>query len=118
TCRFELPYLQPGVCPRCAAMRGARGTCIGCRHLSPALGAVRAPFAYEGAARSAVLTLKFRSGRYLAPLMGQLLREHLAARPLQADLVVPVPLGPRRQRQRGFNQAVLLANEIAERVRG
>jgi ComF family protein len=79
---------------------------------------VRAPFAYQGAARTAVLTLKFKSGRYLAPLMGELLREHLECRPLQADVVVPVPLAPRRLRQRGFNQAVLLAEEIAQAVRG
>jgi ComF family protein len=79
---------------------------------------VRAPFAYEGAARTAVLTLKFRSGRYLAPLMGELLREQLASRPLQADIVVPVPLAPKRLRQRGFNQALLLAEEVAQTVRG
>jgi ComF family protein len=117
-CRAELPYLPAGVCPRCAARRGARGVCGGCRQLAPALSGVRAAFAYQGAARSAVLTLKFKSGRYLAPLMGELLREHIAARPLQADVVVPVPLAPRRLRQRGFNQAHLLANEVAPAVRG
>jgi predicted amidophosphoribosyltransferase len=57
-----------------------------------------------------VLTLKFRSGRYLAPLMGELLREQLGRQPLQADLVIPVPLAPKRLRQRGYNQALLLAN--------
>jgi ComF family protein len=66
----------------------------------------------------AVLTLKFKSGRYLAPLMGELLREELEARPVQADLVVPVPLAPGRLRSRGFNQALLLANEIATAARG
>jgi ComF family protein len=65
-----------------------------------------------------VLTLKFKSGRYLAPLMGELLREELAARPVQADLVVPVPLAPGRLRRRGFNQALLLANEIAAMAKG
>jgi len=79
---------------------------------------VRATFAYQGAARTAVLTLKFKSGRYLAPLMGELLREHLESRPLQADLVVPVPLAAGRLRRRGFNQALLLADEVAQAVRG
>jgi competence protein ComFC len=79
---------------------------------------VRAPFAYEGAARTAVLNLKFRSGRYLVPLMGEFLRRELELRPLQADVVVPVPLAPRRLRQRGYNQAQLLAHEVAAAVRG
>jgi ComF family protein len=99
-------------------MRGPRGVCRGCRRLSPALNGIRAAFAYEGAARTAVLTLKFKSGRYLAPLMGEFLRAELAVRPLHVDLVVPVPLAPGRLRGRGFNQALLLASEVAEVVCG
>jgi ComF family protein len=65
-----------------------------------------------------VLTLKFRSGRYLAPLMGELLREQLGRQPLQADLVIPVPLAPKRLRQRGYNQALLLAEQVWPAVKG
>jgi ComF family protein len=35
---------------------------------------------------------------------------------LSADLVIPVPLHPSRQRERGFNQAGLLASVLAERA--
>jgi ComF family protein len=65
-----------------------------------------------------VLTLKFRSGRFLAPVMGELMREQLQLKPVRADIVVPVPLAPRRQRERGFNQALLLAEEVASVVHG
>jgi ComF family protein len=82
--------------------------------LSPALGWIRAPFAYAGAARSAVLTLKFRSGRYLAPLMGELLCDRIQG--LEFDLVVPVPLSPERMRTRGYNQASLLAEHVSDRL--
>jgi ComF family protein len=77
------------------------------------LSTLRAPFAYEGAARNAVLSLKFKSGRYLVPIMGEFLRRELELRPLQADVVVPVPLAPRRMKQRGYNQALLLAHQVA-----
>ncbi len=117
-CRRELPYLPAGLCLRCASCRGARGLCRGCRRLSPAISAVHAPFAYDGAARAAVLTLKFRSGRYLAPLMGDLMREALRRRPLEADAVVPVPLASEKLRKRGFNQARLLAEHVAAAVGG
>lgn len=110
-CRAELPFLPRGVCFRCASTRSTFGVCRGCRRLSPALSWVRAPFAYGGAARNAVLSLKFRSGRYLAPLMGELL--HGALHDIQVDLVVPVPLSRDRLRQRGFNQAALLAAQVA-----
>jgi ComF family protein len=112
-CRAELPYLSGGLCPRCLATCTPRGACRGCRRLSPTISSVHAAFAYQGAARTAVLTLKFRSGRYLVPLMAALIDEHLQSRPLHADVVVPVALAPKRMRQRGFNQAALLAERVA-----
>jgi ComF family protein len=117
-CRTELPFLPEGLCPRCASRRGPRGACRGCERLSPAISAVHAAFVYQGAARSAVLTLKFRSGRYLAALMGELLCEELRRRPVRAEIVVPVPLSPGRLRERGYNQAHLLAREVASVVGG
>lgn len=117
-CRRDLPYLPDGVCQRCGAWRSARGVCRECRRLSPALASIRAAFAYEGAARTAVLSLKFRSNRSLASLMGEFLRSALERRPLQADVVVPVPLAPGRLRQRGYNQAALLAAEVTPSVGG
>src|SRR5579864_4535128 len=111
SCRPELPYLPRSVCFRCASRRFRQlGRCRGCRRLSTALSWVRAPFAYAGGARTAVLNLKFRSGRYLVPLMGAYLCEPL--RGAQLDLVVPVPLSGRRLRERGFNQATLLAEQV------
>lgn len=118
-CRAELPYLPSGLCARCASSRaGAGAACRGCRRLSPALSAVHAAFVYEGAARNAVVTLKFRSGRYLAELMGNLLRQQLETHPIAADLVVPVPLSRDRLRERGFNQAALLAARVAPAAGG
>jgi ComF family protein len=115
-CRAELPYLPEGVCGRCASLQGVHGMCRGCRRLSPTVSAMRAAFIYEAAPRAAVLTLKFRSGRYLVLMMSEFLREELARRPMRADLVVPVPLAPKRLRQRGYNQAELLAAEVASQL--
>jgi ComF family protein len=112
-CRHELPLLSRSVCARCATTRPQRGVCRGCRQLSPQLTSIRAICAYQGAARKAVHTLKFRSGRYLAPLIGELMRDELARRPLRADLLVPVPMARDRMRDRGYNQAELLAHELA-----
>jgi ComF family protein len=79
---------------------------------------VRAVCVYAGVARKAVHTLKFRSGRHVAPVLGGLLRSHLQRRPLHADLVVPAPMSRARRRERGYNQAELLAREIVDLVGG
>ncbi|MBI4200868.1 MAG: ComF family protein [Chloroflexi bacterium] len=71
----------------------------------------------EGAVRAAVHALKYQNLRALAPTLGQLLGSHILEIALPADLVVPVALHTKRQRSRGYNQSLLLAQE-AGRVAG
>lgn len=65
--------------------------------------------AYDGALRCIVHALKYDGRRSVAPRLGALMRESGRGVLRDADGVVPVPLHPRRQRERGFNQAADLA---------
>lgn len=118
SCRESLPYLPLSACQRCASVPAGRGRCRPCRFLPRELASIRAVCAYEGAARRAVHALKFRSARYLAPALGALMAQTACRRPLSADVVVPVPLAPGRLRQRGYNQAELLAAAVVPAVGG
>jgi ComF family protein len=69
-------------------------------------------FAFDGPVRDAVHGLKYDDLRALGPLMGRLMASEPKVAALNFDTVVPVPLHPRRLRQRGYNQAHLLAREI------
>jgi len=66
----------------------------------------------EGPVRDMVHGLKYRNLRAWAPHMGRLMGTHMAQEPLPADVLVPVPLHRRRERQRGYNQSDLLAREV------
>jgi ComF family protein len=61
-----------------------------------------------------VLQLKFGGGLALAPWFGQLIRDAVLAQPgfLLPELLCPVPLGPRRLVERGFNQALEIARPL------
>jgi ComF family protein len=48
--------------------------------------------------------------------LGALLAAYLLQEAIAVDVVLPVPLHPRRRRQRGFNQSELLARILAERI--
>jgi ComF family protein len=72
---------------------------------------------YEGGLRTLIHELKYRGRRRVAGRLADL----LVALPQVRDLVhravlVPVPLHPRREGERGFNQAQLLAGEVARRA--
>jgi ComF family protein len=67
---------------------------------------------YEGRMKEIIQALKYERRRSIAAPLGELMRG-TGARVLQgADLVVPVPLHPRREYQRGFNQADDLARHL------
>lgn len=72
--------------------------------------------AYEGLLRELVRRFKFGRRRALARPLGVLLSERVIEEGLRADLVVPVPLDRARERRRGFNQAELVAAEVARRL--
>jgi ComF family protein len=74
----------------------------------------RAAARYGDHARDALHAFKFGGRRALAAPLGDLLAEIGASLPLESvDVVVPVPLHPRRERERGFNQSWLLARRVA-----
>jgi ComF family protein len=67
---------------------------------------------YEGPMKDIIHSLKYERRRSIAPPLGRLMRECGAKLLCDADVVVPVPLHPRRQYERGFNQADDLAREL------
>ena len=63
-----------------------------------------------------VYELKYRGVRAGACDMGRLLAAFLETGRVTADVLVPVPLHSRRERNRGYNQAELLAKEVGARL--
>jgi len=106
-------------CVRCgvpfeaADQGGVLGECMECRADPPPWGAARAALRYDDQARRILLPFKYgdrvETARALAPLMARAGAELLR----QADWLVPVPLHRRRMISRRYNQAALLAREVA-----
>lgn len=66
--------------------------------------------------RQAIHQLKYQSFRALAYPLAELLRDYLKANSLPAEVLVPVPLHHLRLRERGYNQAALLARELGKLI--
>lgn len=120
-----LRALLPRRCPGCDAQLGREaGLCLRCRAaLTPRVeaysplsprpeGHLLTLGAYRGTTRRAVRALKFGGARDLAGALGAALAAGVPAS-WQVSAVVPVPLHPARERERGFNQSALLAGALA-----
>ncbi len=116
------------VCSRCGLPLASRAVmagslCAECRLERPHYDFARSYGIYAGKLRKAVLELKFHRRERLGVRLGRLLAEPWFA--LQAALgfdepwlVLPVPLHRWRERERGYNQAGLLADGLARALRG
>ena len=125
-CRDCWQTLEPWegpTCGRCglpipsSAVAGATALrCAQCQQGDYDFDLARSFGLYAGSLRQAILELKFRRRERLGRRLGELLAEIWKGREefstLDSPLVVPVPLHSSRERERGFNQAQLLAEGL------
>lgn len=71
---------------------------------------------FGGAIADALRRFKYEDRADLARPLGHLLRRAVEDAQIQADIVIPVPLHPRRLAERGYNQAALLAGSVAHHL--
>ncbi len=112
-CDASLPVQTPGGCPVCASPDTGGQVCGACLHKPPAFDATRALYHYAFPVDRLVQALKYRSRFSVACHLGAMLANTALA--VKPDRVVPMPLHPRRLRERGFNQAYELARALAAR---
>ena len=117
SCEAELPWLG-GHCQVCALPLPSHGlVCGACLKKPPSFSKVEVPWRYAFPIDSLITRFKHQARWPLGRLLGELLSQHLVhafdeglPRP---DLLLPVPLASRRQRQRGFNQAAMLGQWLS-----
>jgi competence protein ComFC len=120
-CRERAPRVRPPFCAKCSQpFFGAitdSFTCANCEgrvlHFDAAVSAYRS----RGEVRNVIHDFKYNRHLHLRRLIGRWLAEALEDPRLAGrrfDCIVPVPLHPARKRERGFNQADLLARELRD----
>jgi len=109
-CRDAIPRLATPLCARCLAHGLEPAGCV--KHPAHA---VWAAWVYDERAARVVQALKYESRTGLAAGLGPEIARALPAT-LRPDLVLAVPLHPARRRERGYNQAALLADSLAVEI--
>jgi ComF family protein len=106
------PVARP-FCAQCGMPATAIETlCGACRRGDHAFDFARSLFLFNDPMRGIIHHLKYSARVSLAKPLGEPLRTCLANEGFQARLAIPVPLHRSRSRERGFNQAELLARQL------
>lgn len=111
--------IAPTSCAACEALVAPRvlfcPACVTTLDLLPASSnRSLARFEYGGAIATAITRLKYGDRPDLGPRLGQAMLPVAQSLRGAVDIVIPVPLHPRRLQERGYNQAVLLAAPVAQ----
>jgi ComF family protein len=117
-CVAQLDFVRSPHCTTCGhpfygVVEGER-TCVKCEGLDPAFREGRTAVLFKGPARALVIELKYHGGLHVLSDMGEIFRRtpQLLER-VEGATLVPVPLHARKARERGYNQALLLASTLA-----
>lgn len=123
SCQEKLPRVGTFSCRRCCQSyegeSAADFACANCGELDYSFESFATIYLAKGLVREAIHDLKYRERTGMIPLLTHWLSEALADERLASrkfDLVVPVPLFPRKERERGFNQSALLAKALAAKI--
>ncbi|WP_339474357.1 ComF family protein [Pseudomonas fluorescens] len=119
-CEAEMPWLGEH-CQTCALPLPEAGlTCDGCLLEPPAYEQVAVPWRYDFPVDSLITRFKHNAkwpfGHLLADVLSQYLQHRFDEDLPRPDALLPVPLAAKRLRQRGFNQAAMLARWLSKQL--
>ena len=109
-CLADLPY-QVSACRRCGKDLKEIGVCSQCQKKPPPYTHVQAIFSYIYPLNKLIPAAKYNQNLAVLNLLGNLMAQHLTIEPCP-DVLIPIPLHPKRLRQRGYNQSLELAKCI------
>jgi competence protein ComFC len=122
-CDAKVVRIVPPFCAKCSEpFSGAITsifTCANCAHRALHFDAAVAVYRSRGIIRRVMLEFKYHRQIHLRHLVARWLFAALDDGRLRGrvfDLIVPVPLHPARERERGFNQSALLAQLLSAQI--
>ncbi len=115
-CRAAVKPVLPPWCEMCGKPLASEPLCGQCREHPLHIEKIRSAAIFEGALRDGIHRFKYQRWSSLAEPFGEMLADFWQAERLTADWLIPVPLHPSRERDRGYNQSELLARVLSRRV--
>jgi ComF family protein len=118
-CSRELFLSKPPICSTCGypffGMLAGPRVCPHCVELDPLFKQGKTLFLAKGPARSIIHVLKYQSGFYvLEDVKVMIAKVPHYKEYFDGAILVPVPLHPTKERERGFNQSLVIAKSLNE----
>jgi competence protein ComFC len=114
SCLNSALRIMPPICPKCGKPQSSGVLCPRCVNWKTDLDGIRSPFRFDGVIREAIHQFKYKNIRTLSAPLANLLKDYYFLNSIPTQALVPVPLHSKRLKERGYNQAELLAQELGK----
>lgn len=110
-CLNSLPRSASHICQKCGeSLDSLADYCLSCKdHIERYFTFARAPLIYDGIVVKLIHDLKYHNKQFLGEYLSRIIVDEFIKHNFDVDVVVPIPLNPIREKQRGYNQALLLS---------
>ena len=115
-CLESLPFIEKPYCMVCGCQLYSPVTvCMKCKDDRKAFEYNQSVFAYDGKLPYLIQRLKYEGKKYLGKPLSKLMFDKFLEFEDKIDCIIPIPLNPQRQKERGYNQAELLTQAFEEK---
>jgi len=111
-CESFIPRLK-NACMSCAEP-STQTFCGSCRHQGSILHRMYVFYPYEQPLKQLIGQFKFNQSLDLNHYLAQLMLKYLPIEALHTQCLIPIPMHPKKLRQRGFHQTILLAKQLSK----
>ncbi len=112
-CQQRVQILNGTVCEVCGLPQDTDGICNTCRAERPHFRALRAWTVFEDPVRKALHKLKYYRNFSLGDALAAQIADFAKGLNWHADMLLPIPLGRQRMKERGYNQSAMIAEPLA-----
>lgn len=119
TCKKGIKYVTPPYCEKCGRkFKGLKphDWCPECKAESKSFDVAFSTFVYDGIIKHKIISYKFYGASHLASYFASAMEETFQQKGFLPDCITWVPLHPKREAQRGYNQSQLLALMMGRRL--
>ena len=112
-CQQQVQPLPESVCDICGLPQVHFGLCNRCQQLRPSFKALRSWAVFEKPVQNAIHRLKYRRDIGLGEALSRQMSKFVKQLEWPINLLVPIPLGRVRLKERGYNQVAMVALPLA-----
>ena len=118
-CMKSMKIITGNICRKCGMpIPEGNHYCDTCKSREYAFDTARACYHYNENSGKIVMDLKYNKKKFVVPFMATEMLLKFDEFGVMPDIIIPVPISKKRYKERGFNQAELLADEISELTGG